>query len=196
MSRTCDTGPGRVETHRSVVLRVPWRYSGRGHEPTDCARAADTTAVGLGTRRSRPSRAVDLGTLALLAWTAGNEAGDGPQPCLPACSPGDGPDPHPPPRPGSSATPTHLAAPGPDPPASRTGVSARRSPHLRPGSPEHAPDAARPGPRADGEVRRQHPGLFAHTNAAASGYLPAGDRAHEVRATHRAASAGPAPRLP
>ncbi|MEU0048648.1 DUF5949 family protein [Streptomyces sp. NPDC006184] len=41
---------------------------------------------------TRPFRAADLGTLALLAWMARNEVGDGRTPCLLACSLGDGPD--------------------------------------------------------------------------------------------------------
>ncbi|MGW8700001.1 DUF5949 family protein [Streptomyces eurythermus] len=41
---------------------------------------------------TRPFRAADLGTLALLAWMARNEEGNGHTPCLLACSLGDGPD--------------------------------------------------------------------------------------------------------
>ncbi|MFH9660857.1 DUF5949 family protein [Streptomyces sp. NPDC017248] len=41
---------------------------------------------------TRPFRAADIGTLALLAWMARNEVGDGRTPCLLACSLGDGPD--------------------------------------------------------------------------------------------------------
>ncbi|MBL1080601.1 hypothetical protein JK359_01190 [Streptomyces actinomycinicus] len=40
---------------------------------------------------TRPSRTADLGTLALLAWMARNQEGEGRTPCLLACSLGDGP---------------------------------------------------------------------------------------------------------
>ncbi|WP_030345236.1 DUF5949 family protein [Streptomyces sp. NRRL S-1022] len=43
------------------------------------------------TSETRPFRAAGLGTLALLAWMARNEEGDGRTPCLLACSLGDGP---------------------------------------------------------------------------------------------------------
>ncbi|MES9526033.1 DUF5949 family protein [Streptomyces capoamus] len=44
------------------------------------------------TSEPRFFRPADLGTLALLAWMAKNEEGDGRTPCLLACSLGDGPD--------------------------------------------------------------------------------------------------------
>ncbi|GHG73649.1 hypothetical protein GCM10018980_70100 [Streptomyces capoamus] len=56
------------------------------------------------TSEPRFFRPADLGTLALLAWMAKNEEGDGRTPCLLACSLGDGPD-----GPGAaSAAVTHL----------------------------------------------------------------------------------------